>query len=71
VYEKIDVNGPERHPLYDLLTQAPYADGETGDILWNFEEFLVSPAGDVVARFKPKAEPDDPKVLTAIEAQLP
>jgi glutathione peroxidase len=70
LFEKIDVNGPRRHPLYDELTRVVDDDGESGDIRWNFEKFLVSPAGAVVARFRPQVEPDDPKVITAIEAQL-
>ena len=69
--EKADVNGPERHPLYDQLTSAPDAKGRTGDVWWNFEKFLVSPEGEVVARFRPKVEPDAPEVVAAIEANLP
>jgi glutathione peroxidase len=67
LFEKIDVNGPERHPLYDLLVQTPFADGSRGDIGWNFEKFVVSPDGDVVARFKTKVQPDDPDVISVIK----
>ncbi len=69
--EKVDVNGEERHPLYAELTKTPDAEGESGDIAWNFEKFLVSPAGEVVARFRPQTTPDDPSVVAAIEANLP
>lgn len=68
--QKVEVNGPGRHPLYAELIDVPDADGYTGDIRWNFEKFLVSPAGEVVARFDPQTEPEDPAVLAAIEAQL-
>lgn len=68
---KTDVNGPDRHPLYAELTATPDADGETGDVQWNFEKFLVGPTGDVVARFRPRTTPDDEVVLKAIEAALP
>jgi glutathione peroxidase len=68
--EKVDVNGPARHPLYAELAQVPDAEGYTGDIRWNFEKFLISPAGDVVARFDPSTDPEDAKVIAAIEAQL-
>jgi glutathione peroxidase len=71
LYEKIDVNGPNRHPLYDELASVPDADGQAGDVQWNFEKFLVSPAGQVVARFRPMTKPDDPALLAALEAQLP
>src|ERR1700758_3083870 len=48
--EKVDVNGQARHPLYQLLTETPDAQGEAGHIQWNFEKFLVSPKGEVLAR---------------------
>ncbi|KIQ17607.1 glutathione peroxidase [Rhodococcus sp. Leaf7] len=69
--EKVDVNGSDRHPLYEILTQAPDADGTAGDIQWNFEKFLVSPDGEVVGRFRPRTEPDAPEVLAAIDKVLP
>jgi glutathione peroxidase len=69
--EKVDVNGPERHPLYARLTTVTDAAGEAGDIRWNFEKFLISPAGEVVARFRPKTEPLSSEVVAAIEAVLP
>lgn len=68
---KTDVNGPDRHPLYTELTATVDADGEAGDIQWNFEKFLVDPAGDVVARFRPRTTPDDEIVIKAIESSLP
>ncbi|MGB3410847.1 MAG: glutathione peroxidase [Microthrixaceae bacterium] len=68
--EKVDVNGPDRHPLYaDLVPTADNA-GHEGDIQWNFEKFLVGADGNVVARFAPTVTPDDPMVVSAIEAQL-
>ena len=69
--EKIDVNGPDRHPVYEVLTHVPDAAGEAGDIKWNFEKFLLSPAGAPVARFRPTTEPEDDAVVAAIESQLP
>ncbi len=69
--EKIEVNGDDRHPLYETLTAVPDAAGEAGDITWNFEKFLVAPGGDVVARFRPQVEPESDEVVAAIEANLP
>jgi glutathione peroxidase len=69
--EKTDVNGADRHPLYAELTKAADADGEAGDIQWNFEKFLLAPGGEVVNRFRPRTEPDAPEVIGAIEAVLP
>ncbi|MDH3016171.1 glutathione peroxidase [Gordonia alkanivorans] len=68
--EKTDVNGDARHPLYAELTQAADADGEAGDIQWNFEKFLVNADGEVVNRFRPRTEPTDPTVVAAIESVL-
>jgi glutathione peroxidase len=69
--EKADVNGDARHPLYAELTKAADAEGEAGDITWNFEKFLLSPKGEVVGRFRPRTEPEAAEVVAAIEAQLP
>ena len=71
MFEKIEVNGPGRHPIYALLTAEPDADGEAGDIQWNFEKFLVRPDGTIAARFRPLTAPDSPEVLAVIEAALP
>lgn len=71
MYEKVEVNGPDRHPLYEQLTAVPDAEGKAGDIAWNFEKFLISPAGEVVERFRPLTEPGAPEVTDAIEANLP
>jgi glutathione peroxidase len=70
LYEKIDVNGDERHPIYAELTQVPDAEGKAGDITWNFEKFLVSPGGEVVARFRPQVEPEATEITSAIEELL-
>jgi glutathione peroxidase len=69
--EKVEVNGPGRHPLYEQLTAVPDAKGEAGDITWNFEKFLVAPTGEVVGRFRPQVEPESPEVIEAIESNLP
>ncbi|MBF9127530.1 glutathione peroxidase [Plantactinospora sp. S1510] len=69
--EKIDVNGPDRHPLYAALVDVPDAGGHSGDIRWNFEKFLVAPDGTAIARFAPQVEPEAPEVAAAIEKALP
>ena len=65
--EKVDVNGPDRHPLFDALAAAPDAEGEAGDVQWNFEKWLLSRDGEVVARFRPRTTPSDPAVRAAVE----
>jgi glutathione peroxidase len=67
---KVDVNGEDRDPLYAELVETPDADGVAGDIQWNFEKFLVSRDGEVLARFRPRTEPEAPEVVAAIEKSL-
>ena len=69
--EKIEVNGPDRHPIYAELTGAPDEKGEVSpDIRWNFEKFLLGPDGSVLARFGPQVEPDDALVADALASAL-
>jgi glutathione peroxidase len=69
--EKVDVNGEARHPLYSALTAKEDAEGKAGDIQWNFEKFLISPDGQIVARFRPLTTPEDEELVKAVEAALP
>jgi glutathione peroxidase len=71
MFEKVEVNGDGRHPVYEELVAFPDADGDAGDIQWNFEKFLVSPEGEIVQRFRPMVDPEAPEVIDAIEATLP
>jgi glutathione peroxidase len=68
LFDKIDVNGPKRHPLYDALAGpvSPYP----GDIKWNFGKFLVGRDGKIIKRFEPKTKPDAAEVTSAIEEAL-
>ncbi|MFD6073504.1 MULTISPECIES: glutathione peroxidase [Amycolatopsis] len=70
LFEKLDVNGETRHPLYAELTKAADADGAAGDVQWNFEKFLVAPSGEVVGRFRPRTEPEDEVITKAIDATI-
>ncbi len=70
MYEKVEVNGPGRHPIYAELTAVADAEGHDGDIRWNFEKFLVAPDG-AITRFSPLVTPEDPALVAAIEAALP
>jgi glutathione peroxidase len=64
--EKIEVNGPGRHEIYGALVETPDEQGRTGDISWNFEKFLLGADGTVVARFSPRVEPDDERLVEAV-----
>ena len=65
---KVAVNGDNQHPLYRWLTgpDSPVA----GPIQWNFEKFLFARDGQLLQRFSPRANPDDPELIAAIESAL-
>jgi glutathione peroxidase len=71
LFRKIDVNGEQRHPLYDILVERPDGDGNAGDVQWNFEKFLVSPEGEIVGRYRTAITPEDAKLLEDVESVLP
>ena len=68
LFDKLEVNGPKRHPLYQALAgkESPFP----GDITWNFGKFLIGKDGKVIKRFEPKTAPDAPEVVKAIEEAL-
>ena len=68
LFDKIEVNGANRHPLYDLLAckESPFP----GSIRWNFTKFLIGKDGKILNRFDSKVTPDSPEVTAAIEAAL-
>ena len=70
MFAKVDVNGPDRHPVYAELVETADAEGHSGDIRWNFEKFLVDRAG-AVQRFAPQTQPIElvPAIETALDAQ--
>jgi glutathione peroxidase len=88
LFSKIEVNGPNRHPLYAALVRAaPDArenpetsmrarlaqrgiEAKNGDILWNFEKFLLGRDGRVVGRFSPEVTADDPLLRDAVNEAL-
>ncbi|MFN7620891.1 MAG: glutathione peroxidase [bacterium] len=58
MFDKIEVNGPGRHPLYAWLTSQKKGLLGTRDIKWNFTKFLTDREGRVVARYAPQVEPE-------------
>jgi glutathione peroxidase len=68
LFDKLDVNGPKRHPLYVALAgpSSPFP----GDIKWNFNKFLVSRDGKILKRFEPRTVPEATEVVAAIETAL-
>lgn len=68
LFDKIDVNGKNRSPLYERLTNNSAV--EKRDVKWNFEKFLIDKNGNVVKRFLTKVNPTSDAVISAIEAEL-
>lgn len=68
LFDKIEVNGANRHPLYVALAgkSSPFP----GNVKWNFEKFLVGRDGTVLKRFASDVEPDAPELVSVIEKAL-
>jgi glutathione peroxidase len=68
MFSKIQVKGEDAHPLYREITALPEPIG--GPVRWNFQKYLVDRSGEVVARFSPRTQPDDPALVARIEELL-
>lgn len=68
LFDKIEVNGDHRHPLYTFLTgtDSPYP----GKITWNFNKFLIGKDGKILSRFDSKVTPESPELTQAITSAL-
>ena len=68
MFDKLEVNGANRHPLYVLLAgkDSPFP----GDIGWNFTKFLIGRDGKILNRFASPVKPDSAELTQAIEAAL-
>lgn len=67
IFEKIDVNGEQAHPLYLYLRKANKDQVDT-KIEWNFSKFLINRQGDVVGRFNARTTPE--MLIETIETLL-
>jgi len=59
IFSKIDVNGPDAHPLYKFLQAQLRGLLGTKRIKWNFTKFLVDRRGNPIKRYSPRAKPED------------
>jgi glutathione peroxidase len=67
LFSKISVKGPDKHPLYQYLTeQSPFP----GEVEWNFQKYLVDRSGNVVGRFHHRTKPLAPEVVKEVERVL-
>ncbi|MCS6850034.1 MAG: glutathione peroxidase [Gemmataceae bacterium] len=70
MFAKVVVKGEGQCPLYRFLTSKETNPKFGGDVTWNFEKFLISRKGEIVARFSPETEPTSDEVVNAIKAEL-
>ena len=70
MFEKITVKGRGIHPLYKYLTEKATNPESSGDITWNFNKFLISRDGRILARFGSKTTPENKDMIAAIEKAL-
>ena len=70
MFAKVDVNGDDAAELYQWPKSEQPGEGESSDITWNFEKFLIGKDGTVLERFKSNVEPDSAELKGAIEAAL-
>ena len=68
LFDKIRVLGDNKSPLYERLTNNSVT--EKGDIKWNFEKFLISKEGKIVARYRSTVRPTSDEIISAIENEL-
>ena len=68
--EKVEVNGTGRHAVYEGLVDTEDEGGESGDIRWNFEKFVIDAEGAPIARFSPQVAPDDERVVATVRSTL-
>lgn len=68
MFEKVDVNGKDAHPLYKYLTHEAKGALGTEAIKWNFTKFLVDRNGEVLKRYAPTVKPDE--IAPDIEKEL-
>lgn len=65
MFAKLDVNGDSQADVYSMMKAAQPGDGDSSDIAWNFEKFLVNAEGETIARWGTRATPEE------IKAELP
>jgi glutathione peroxidase len=68
LFDKIEVNGPNRHALYSALAGklSPFP----GDIKWNFSKFLIGRDGKILKRFESGIKPNSAELTQAVESAL-
>lgn len=70
LFAKVSVAGADQCPLYKYLTDEKADHGQGGPVPWNFQKYLVDRSGKVIAKFGPKINPEDERVIKLIEEAL-
>jgi glutathione peroxidase len=70
MFSKISVQGADKAPLYQFLTDKSANPKTGGEIQWNFTKFLVDRNGRVIQRFEPAVEPQSKELVSAVESTL-
>jgi glutathione peroxidase len=70
LFSRISVAGPDRHPLFDVLTAADAGPVGAAPVQWNFEKFLVARDGTIVGHYPTPTDPADPALVEAIQREL-
>jgi glutathione peroxidase len=68
LFDKLHTKGPEQHPLYTALSGP--ASPAPGPVTWNFNKYLISRDGKILAHFESDVEPDSSTLTKAIDAAL-
>lgn len=68
LFDKIKILGKNKSRLYAALTDNDVTG--TSDVKWNFEKFIISKNGDIVARFPSRVDPMDKQITQVVESQL-
>ena len=70
MFEKSDVNGDDRNPLYVKLCEMDLEPKGAGDVKWNFEKFVIGKDGVPVARFSSRVSPDNKALMAVLKTEL-
>jgi glutathione peroxidase len=70
MFSKISVKGDDQHPLYRFVTSKETDPEFAGEVKWNFQKYLISREGKILAKFAPRLNPASDEVTAAIEKAL-
>ena len=69
IFAKAHVTGQEKSPVYQFLIDSQNVE-PSGEVQWNFEKFLIDRKGKLAKRFRSQVTPEDPGLVSALEAEI-